>query len=97
MAVLYPLFTDNWAAHLPGVKAAVYDKAVDGAGRAEVVLAAHYYEGHSRITVTRGSVDSFVSLDDTRGDHAAAAIEYGRSVTARGGPTQGVHALDAAF
>lgn len=85
-------------AHLPGVKAAVYEKAQSGAGKAEAVLNAHRYQGHSRITVTRGDVDSFVNLDDTRGEHAAAAIEYGRPfVEGRGGPTQGVHALGAAF
>jgi hypothetical protein len=46
--------------------------------------------------VDHGAVDAFVSLDDERGDHAAAAIEYGRS-GGRGGATQGVHALSRAF
>jgi len=95
MATVYAN-TDDIVAHLPGVKAEVYATAQAGAGRAEGVLAAHRYEGHSRITVTRGSLDAFVSLDDTRGDHAAAAIEYGRS-GGRGGATQGVHALARAF
>jgi hypothetical protein len=87
---------DEIVAHLPGVIGAVHDTAKAGGARAEAILAAHRAEGHSRITVTRGSVDSFVSLDDTRGDHAAAAIEYGRS-GGRAGPTQGIHALGAAF
>jgi len=95
MATVYAN-TDDIVAHLPGVKAEVYATAQKGASRAEGVLAAHRYEGHSRITVTRGSLDAFVSLDDTRGDHAAAAIEYGRS-GGRGGATQGVHALSRAF
>lgn len=82
--------------HLPGVVGAVRDKAKAGGGRAEAILAAHRAEGHSRITVTHGSVDSFVFLDDTRGDHAAAAIEYGRS-GGRFGPTQGIFALRGAF
>lgn len=95
MATVYAN-TDDIVAHLPGVKAEVYATAQKGAGRAEGILAAHRYEGHSRITVTRGSLDAFVSLDDTRGDHAAAAIEFGRS-GGRGGATQGVHALSRAF
>lgn len=87
---------DDIVAHLPGVKAEVRATANKGAARAEAVLQAHRYEGHSRITVTTGSLDAFVNLDDTRGDHAAAAIEYGRS-GGRGGATQGVHALSRAF
>jgi hypothetical protein len=47
--------------------------------------------------VTHGKLDYWVSLDDTRGDVAAAAIEYGRSGGERGGATQGVFALAAAF
>jgi hypothetical protein len=82
--------------HLPGVRAAVYATAKEGAARAAAVLAAHKYEGHSRITVTRGDVDAFVNLDDTRGDRAAAAIEFGRS-GGRGGATQGINALGSAF
>jgi hypothetical protein len=87
---------DELVAHLQGVIGAVHDTAEAGGSRAEAILAAHRAEGHSRITVTRGSVDSFVSLDDTRGDRAAAAIEYGRS-GGRTGPTQGVFALGGAF
>lgn len=87
---------DDVIAHLRGVIGAVHDKAKEGAARASAILAAHHHTGDSRITVTRGTVDSFVNLDDTRGDHAAAAIEYGRS-GGRHGATQGVHALGGAF
>ena len=98
MAWVNPNIADI-VAHLPGVRGAIRDKANEGAGRARAVLAAHRYEGHSEITVTRGDLlDYFVNLDDSRGEHAAAAIEYGRAAVAgRGGPTQGVHALGAAF
>lgn len=95
MAQLIPDL-DQVIAHLPGVIGAVHDKAKEGAARAEAILAAHRDTGDSRITVTRGTVDSFINLDDSRGDRAAAAIEYGRS-GGRGGATQGVHALGGAF
>jgi hypothetical protein len=87
---------DAWFAHMPGVKAALKEKAAEGAQKAAAVLAAHRYEGHSRITVTKGDLDYYVNLDDTRGDHAAAAIEFGRS-GGRGGATQGINALGSAF
>lgn len=82
--------------HLPGVRGAVRAKAKEGAGRARGVLAAHRYQGHSRITITYGSVDAFVNLDDTRGQRAAAAIEFGRSGGSRGA-SQGIYALRSAF
>lgn len=63
--------------HLPGVKAAVLHAAQDKAAIARGLLQAHRAEGHSRITVTRGTVDAFVNLNDERGQRAAAAIEYG--------------------
>lgn len=87
---------NNKISHLPGVKAAVLEKAKQGAAKAEAVLTEHRHQGHSRITVTRGSVDAWVSLDDTRGQRAAAAIEYGRS-GGRGGPTRGINAIGSAF
>jgi hypothetical protein len=93
---IYPNCNDI-VAHLPGVRAAVYDTAQDGAAKARAILSAHRYQGHSQITVTRGAVDSFVNLDDTRGQHAAAAIEYGRSGGENGPATQGVGALAGAF
>lgn len=96
MATIYGFATDEYFAKFPGVRKELRSTAKAGAGRAEAILAAHRAEGHSRITVTYGSLDAFVSLDDTRGDHAAAAIEYGR----RGGKygvTSGIHALRSAF
>lgn len=96
MATVYPRCNDI-VAHLGGVIGAVNDTAKQGAARAEAILARHRYQGHSRITVTRGDVDSFVNLDDTRGAHAAAAIEYGRSGGLNGPATQGVGALAGAF
>lgn len=76
---------------LPGVRRTIRATARAGAGRASSILAAHRYEGHSRITVTHGDVDSFVNLDDTRGQRAAAAIEYGTYRSA------GIFALRSAF
>lgn len=93
--VIYPQ-CDDIVAHVPGVRMSVSAKADEGAARARAVLAAHRAEGHSQITVTRGELDSFVNLDDTRGDHAAAAIEFGRS-GGRRGATQGINALGRAF
>ena len=78
--------------HLPGVKAAVFHTAEKHAAIARGVLAAHRHDGHSRIEVARGTVDSFVSLNDERGEHAAAAIEYGNKY---GGG--GIDALGQAF
>ena len=96
MATIYPSCNDT-VAHLPGVKAAVYATAKKGGARAQAILDAHRHQGHSQITVTRGGLDAFVSLDDTRGQRAAAAIEYGRSNGADGEATQGVGALAGAF
>lgn len=95
MATVYRNCNDT-VAHLPGVRGEVHDTAKRGAARAQSILDGHRHAGHSRITVTRGVLDSFVNLDDTRGQRAAAAIEYGRS-GGRGGPTQGVFALAGAF
>jgi hypothetical protein len=80
--------------HLPGVRAAVMDTAQKHAAIARGILLAHRAEGHSRIEVTRGGkfVDAFVSLNDERGDVAAAAIEYGNKY---GGG--GIDALGRAF
>jgi hypothetical protein len=81
---------------IAGVRAAVKAKVNEGGARAEAVLARHKHRGHARIVAQFVSVDGFVSLDDTRGQRAAAAIEYGRS-GGRGGATQGIGALAAAF
>ena len=86
-------------AHQAGVIRAVNRVAREKAAIATGYLMAHRAEGHSSITVTRGEVDSFVSLKDrpstsNRGRPAAAAIEFGRSGER---PTQGVRALSRAF
>lgn len=94
MAEIYAFATDEYFAKLPGVRAVLARTAKAGAARAEAILDAHRYQGHARITTTRGELDWFVNLDDTRGQRAAAAIEYGRK---RGGVTSGIHALRSAF
>jgi hypothetical protein len=82
--------------HMPGVRRQVTSTARKGAARASAILAAHRYSGDARITVTYGTVDAFVNLDDTRGQRAAAAIEYGRRM-GESGRSIGVHALRSAF
>lgn len=97
MAEIYEWFDDAYVAHMPGVRRTLRSTAQAGAARAEAILSAHRYQGHARITVTRGDkLDYFVNLDDTRGQRAAAAIEYGRK-GGRGGVSSGIHALRSAF
>lgn len=60
-------------AHLPGVRNAVYDVAKEIGVIAEGRLAPHRKTGAAHISVSRGSVDSFVSLVD----EAALSIEFG--------------------
>lgn len=96
MAEIYAFATDEYFAKLPGVRATLAKTAQAGAARAQAILDAHRYQGHSRIEVSHGSLDWFVALDDTRGQHAAAAIEYGRK-GGRGGVSSGIHALRSAF
>lgn len=83
-------------AHLAGVKAEVKATAEGGAARAKAILGAHHHSGDAKITLTRGKLDWFVNLDDTAGDKAAAAIEFGH-VTRGGRSVQGVHAISGAF
>ena len=61
-------------AHLPGVRLALREEAQKGAARAKAKLASHKDTGDSRINVSHGSVDSWVGLDDSRGDQAAGII-----------------------
>lgn len=89
--VVFPWCNED-VAHERGVIGAVHDVAQRHAAIARGVLLAHRAEGHSQITVTRGTVDSFVSLNDERGDVAAAAIEFGNKY---GGG--GIDALGRAF
>jgi len=55
-------------------------------------LAAHRHSGDAQITLTHGKLDQFVNLDDSRGQQAAAAIEFGH-VTENGQFVEGVHAI----
>lgn len=96
MAEIYAFATDEYFAKLPGVRAKLRTTAYAGAARAEAVLDAHRAQGHARITVTHGTLDYFVNLDDTRGQRAAAAIEFGRR-GGRRGVSSGIHALRSAF
>lgn len=97
MAEIYAWFDDPYVAHMPGVRRELESTARKGGARAEAILDAHRYQGHARITVTEGDkLDWFVNLDDTRGQSAAAAIEYGRK-GGRRGTSSGVHALRSAF
>jgi len=89
--VVYPECNDI-VAHRFGVINAVYGVAQKHAAVARGILMAHKAEGHSEIVVERGDVDTHVSLNDERGDVAAAAIEYGNRY---GGG--GVDALGRAF
>ncbi|PZM98415.1 MAG: hypothetical protein DIU79_00055 [Actinobacteria bacterium] len=61
-------------ARLKGVKMAVRDRAQILATRARGLLAQHRATGTAKIQVSRGRVDSFVSLVDP----AAISIEWGR-------------------
>lgn len=81
-------------AHLGGVIAAVAAEAAAGAARAEGIMSGHHRTGAAHITVSHGSVDSFVNLVDPGG--AAAAIEFGHT-TKSGHAVQGVHAITGAF
>jgi hypothetical protein len=90
--VVYPT-CNSIVAHLPGVVNAVHDAAQDGARGATSILRAHFHEGRSRIEVTRGSVDSWVSLVDP----AAVSIEFGRTGARGRGSSQGVFAVTGGF
>jgi hypothetical protein len=96
MAEIYAWADDEYFAKLPGVRAKLAETAKAGAARAGAILDAHHYRGHARIEVSHGELDWFVALDDTRGQHAAAAIEFGRRGGKRG-TSSGIHALRSAF
>jgi hypothetical protein len=55
-------------------------------------LAAHTHSGDSQILRSHGKLDYFVTLDDSRGQGAAAAIEFGH-VAPDGTFVDGVHAI----
>lgn len=63
-------------AHTPGVRAEVYSAAQDIAAEAETNLLAHRDTTNNtdhEITISRGTVDSFVNLEGP----APAAVEFG--------------------
>lgn len=93
--IIYPNCNDT-VAHLPGVRRALKKQANRMAAIASGVLAEHRHAGHASIEVTQGSVDSFVSLDDTRGQRAAAAIEFGH-MAPNGRWVEGIHAITRSF
>ena len=80
MAVIMNGWTpiNRTVSHLPGVRAAVYGEAVKIAAKAEQRLSAHRKpddDTSSSVDVSRGTVDSFVNLDDDGG--GAMGIEFG--------------------
>lgn len=83
-------------ARLRPVKKDVHGKAKQLAARAKALLKGHRDTGTARIRVSRGKVDSFVSMEDEHGN--AASIEYGRAAgtSANGrkyGAMQGLYIL----
>lgn len=97
MAQVYA-WCDEYVAHLPGVRAELAKVARQGGSRARATLAAHRYAGHARIVVEQGGLDWIVALDDSRGEHAAMSIEFGRGPGGwHRGSTQGIFALSRAF
>lgn len=78
--------------HLPGVKAAIRQKAQQIGARAEARLAGHRYEGQAGISITHGDVDSFVNLDDD----AAMSIEFGHEHNFTGKHVEGLYIITGA-
>lgn len=83
---------DEFFAKLPGVRGAVRANTERIGARAEAILAQHRDEGDAEISVEYGSLDGFVVLDDSGGERAAAAIEFG-GVRADGRPFPGLYVL----
>lgn len=77
------------------VQEALETEARGAAAIAEGVLASHHHSGDSYIEVEHGDIDWYVTLNDTRGQAAAAAIEFGRHEA--GNTSEPVGALHAAF
>ncbi|PZG20601.1 DUF5403 family protein [Nonomuraea aridisoli] len=69
----------------PGVRKAVRNKAGELAGRARGLLGAHRVTGATRIEVTSGKVDAFVSMVG----EGVISIEYGHGAYMRDGRTIG--------
>jgi hypothetical protein len=70
----------GYIAYLPGVQKALRAHAFAAKAKGDVILTEHRLTGHSRLTVRKGTyLDWWLILDDSRGQNAAAAIEYGRT------------------
>ena len=95
MATVYANCNDI-AAHLPEVARAVKAAADVVGAKASGTLAAHRHSGVAEIKIEHGKLDYYVVLDDTRGQRAAAAIEYGH-VAPDGRFIPGIHALTGAM
>lgn len=84
----------DMVAHLPGVIDAVYDNAKTIKKEAEARLTMHRYykdDNAAEVTMSRGDVDSFVSLEDP----AAIPIEFGWR-TPKGKFVPGLHIITGA-
>lgn len=81
-------YCDKIVAEQKGVKAEVKVAAENVAAHARRELAAHRDTGASKITVTRGKIDSFANLDDEN----AGAIEWG-DLHPDGRPIPGLHIM----
>lgn len=69
---------EKYIAYMEPVNNEMRTNAYEIGATARAILAAHRDQGHSEIVVEKGKLDYYVSLDDTRGHMAAAAIEFGR-------------------
>lgn len=69
---------DDYVAHMDGVRRTLRAHQLDVAVDAEAILAEHRYQGHAKIMLSKGKLDYYVVLSDTRGQWAAGAIEFGR-------------------
>lgn len=83
-------------AHEPGVGGVLDEVQARIAASARATLARHHHSGAAQITTTKGRLDRYVNLDDSRGQNAAAAIEYGH-IAPNGRFVPGIHALSGAL
>jgi len=98
VAQLEKWFTDGYVARMTGVRTELARVARQGGRNAEAILAAHHHAGHARIVVEPQGIDWIIALDDSRGEHAAMSIEFGRGPGGwHRGSAQGIFALSRAF
>lgn len=98
MAVIIYPDCNKTVAKLPGVKVHIGVRTRAAAGRAKARLLGHRKRGDAYIEHSQGVLDGYVSLVDppssaNNNKPNAMAIEFGRTGTVGGGPSQGVHAL----